>query len=111
MPRLSCWRAALAALLPPLAVADRGCGAMLLVALLTLVGWLPGVMAALALLLLDGAQPQAQRAASSRGGRGRPAERQGAFIRLSDGDVAQVVQDDGAPLDLPPAQRWRSEQP
>ncbi len=95
MPRLSCWRAALAALLPPLAVADRGCGATLLVAL----------------LLLDGAQPQAQRAASSRGGRGRPAERQGAFIRLSDGDVAQVVQDDGAPLDLPPAQRWRSEQP
>ena len=34
-------------LLPPLAVLDKGCGSILLVALLTLVGWLPGVIAAL----------------------------------------------------------------
>jgi len=34
-------------LLPPLAVLDKGCGSILLVTLLTLAGWIPGILAAL----------------------------------------------------------------
>ncbi len=44
---MSLGRAILCILLPPLAVLDKGCGSFLIVALLTLVGWLPGVLAAL----------------------------------------------------------------
>ncbi len=40
-------RAVLCILLPPLAVLDQGCGAILLVTLLTLCGWVPGAIAAL----------------------------------------------------------------
>jgi uncharacterized membrane protein YqaE (UPF0057 family) len=40
-------RAILCIVLPPLAVFDRGCGSILIVALLTLIGWVPGVIAAL----------------------------------------------------------------
>ncbi len=38
---------------PPLAVFDKGCGAILLVLLLTFLGWLPGTIAALILCLAD----------------------------------------------------------
>jgi uncharacterized membrane protein YqaE (UPF0057 family) len=44
---MSCLRAVLCLLLPPLAVLDRGCGALIIVTILTLTGWLPGVFAAL----------------------------------------------------------------
>jgi uncharacterized membrane protein YqaE (UPF0057 family) len=44
---MSCARAILCIVLPPLAVIDRGCGSILIVTLLTLVGWVPGVLAAL----------------------------------------------------------------
>jgi uncharacterized membrane protein YqaE (UPF0057 family) len=44
---MSCGRAILCILLPPLAVIDKGCGSILLVTVLTLVGWVPGVIAAL----------------------------------------------------------------
>ncbi len=40
-------RALLCIIFPPLAVLDRGCGSVLLVALLTLFGWVPGVLAAI----------------------------------------------------------------
>lgn len=40
-------RALLCILLPPLAILDKGCGTILLVSLLTLCGWVPGVIAAL----------------------------------------------------------------
>jgi uncharacterized membrane protein YqaE (UPF0057 family) len=32
---------------PPLAVLDKGCGSVLIVFLLTIAGWVPGVLAAL----------------------------------------------------------------
>ena len=32
---------------PPLAVADKGCGSIVIVILLTLCGWVPGVIGAL----------------------------------------------------------------
>ncbi|GAB4312933.1 MAG: hypothetical protein Kow0059_03820 [Candidatus Sumerlaeia bacterium] len=41
------WRAVLCIVFPPLAVIDKGCGAVLLVLLLTLIGWVPGVIAAI----------------------------------------------------------------
>lgn len=47
---MSFFRVLLSILFPPLAVYDRGCGSMLIVFLLTLCGWVPGVIAALIIL-------------------------------------------------------------
>ncbi|MEI6456693.1 MAG: YqaE/Pmp3 family membrane protein [bacterium] len=41
------FRAIICIIFPPLAVLDRGCGAILLVFILTLCGWIPGVIAAI----------------------------------------------------------------
>lgn len=43
-------RVLLSLLFPPLAVWDKGCGSFLIVALLTLAGWVPGVIGALVIL-------------------------------------------------------------
>ena len=43
-------RLILSIIFPPLSVFDRGCGSMLIVFLLTLCGWVPGVIAALIIL-------------------------------------------------------------
>jgi len=47
---MSLLRVLLAIFFPPLAVIDRGCGSILIVFLLTLCGWVPGVIAALIIL-------------------------------------------------------------
>jgi uncharacterized membrane protein YqaE (UPF0057 family) len=47
---MSCGRVILCIILPPLAVIDQGCGSIIIVTLLTLVGWVPGVLAALIIL-------------------------------------------------------------
>ena len=39
---MSCGRAILCIVLPPLAVVDKGCGSIVIVTLLTLAGWVPG---------------------------------------------------------------------
>lgn len=44
---MSCMRVLVCVIFPPLAVIDKGCGSILLVSILTLVGWVPGVIAAL----------------------------------------------------------------
>lgn len=44
---MSLLRAIFCVILPPLAVYDKGLGNILLVILLTLVGWVPGVIGAL----------------------------------------------------------------
>ena len=41
---MSLLRVLLAIFFPPLAVIDRGCGSVLIVFLLTLCGWVPGVI-------------------------------------------------------------------
>ncbi|GIL11741.1 MAG: hypothetical protein BroJett038_04610 [Chloroflexota bacterium] len=106
---MSLWRIIMALIFPPFAVIDKGCGAIVLVFLLTMAGWLPGVAAALFFAYLD----------SQNGGR-RPdrnlryvqvpageadlyekPKRKGAYVRLSDGDVLEVVEDDGRPLIAP----------
>ena len=47
---MSLLRVLLAIIFPPLAVIDQGCGSVLIVFLLTLAGWVPGIIAALVIL-------------------------------------------------------------
>ena len=47
---MSCGRALLSLILPPLAVYDKGCGSILVVSILTCFGWIPGIIAALVIL-------------------------------------------------------------
>ena len=44
---MGCGRAILCIIFPPLAVLDKGCGAILLTLILTCAGWIPGVIAAI----------------------------------------------------------------
>jgi len=48
--KMSIWRVLLAILFPPLSVIGKGCGSIIIVFLLTLCGWVPGVIAALVIL-------------------------------------------------------------
>jgi len=47
---MSIWRVILAIIFPPLSVIDKGCGSILIVLILTVLGWVPGVIAALIIL-------------------------------------------------------------
>jgi uncharacterized membrane protein YqaE (UPF0057 family) len=47
---MSFWRVLLSIIMPPLAVLDKGCGSVLIVLILTVLGWIPGVLAALIIL-------------------------------------------------------------
>jgi len=47
---MSIWRVLLSILFPPLAVLDKGCGSILIVFILTCLGWIPGVIAALIII-------------------------------------------------------------
>jgi len=47
---MSLLRVLLAIIFPPLAVIDKGCGSLIITFLLTLCGWVPGVIAALVIL-------------------------------------------------------------
>lgn len=47
---MSVLRVILAIIFPPFAVVDKGCGSFLIVFILTLLGWIPGVIAALIIL-------------------------------------------------------------
>ena len=47
---MSLFRVILSIIFPPLAVLDHGCGSVLIVFILTLCGWIPGVIAALVIL-------------------------------------------------------------
>ncbi|MDG2449535.1 MAG: YqaE/Pmp3 family membrane protein [Saprospiraceae bacterium] len=44
---MSILRVIIAIIFPPLAVVDKGCGSFLITLILTLCGWVPGVIAAL----------------------------------------------------------------
>ncbi len=50
---MSLLRVILAIIFPPLAVVDHGCGSFVIVFILTLLGWIPGVIAALIILNKD----------------------------------------------------------
>lgn len=47
---MSFWRVLLSIIFPPLAVVDKGCGSLLIVTILTIAGWIPGIIAALIIL-------------------------------------------------------------
>lgn len=47
---MSLLRVILAIVFPPLSVMDQGCGSLLIVFILTLCGWVPGIIAALVIL-------------------------------------------------------------
>lgn len=47
---MSLFRVLLSIISPPLAVLDKGCGSVVIVAILTVIGWVPGVIAALVIL-------------------------------------------------------------
>jgi uncharacterized membrane protein YqaE (UPF0057 family) len=44
---MSLLRAILCIIFPPLAVIDKGCGSIIIVTLLTIAGWIPGVIGAI----------------------------------------------------------------
>ena len=44
---MSCLRAIMCIIFPPLAVVDKGCGSVLIVFALTLCAWVPGVIGAI----------------------------------------------------------------
>jgi uncharacterized membrane protein YqaE (UPF0057 family) len=44
---MGCFRVLLCIIFPPLAVVDKGCGSIVIVFILTCLGWIPGVIAAL----------------------------------------------------------------
>lgn len=54
---MGCGRVLLAILFPPLAVMDKGCGSFAIVFLLSLAGWIPGVIAALIICQNNDAPP------------------------------------------------------
>lgn len=47
---MSLIRVILSIIFPPLAVIDKGCGSVLIVFILTMCGWIPGVIGALIIL-------------------------------------------------------------
>jgi len=47
---MSFFRVLLSIICPPLAVLDKGCGSILIVFILTLLAWVPGVLGALIIL-------------------------------------------------------------
>ena len=50
---MSILRALVCIFLPPLAVVDKGCGSFIIILLLTLCGWIPGVIGALIIVNKD----------------------------------------------------------
>lgn len=53
---MSIFRVILSVIFPPLAVIDKGCGSVVIVTILTLAGWVPGVIGALVILNNTGRQ-------------------------------------------------------
>ncbi len=92
------WKVVLALIFPPLAVLDKGCGTVVVVALLTFPLWIPGFLVALFIILSDKPRPQ-KRFVEIGSDWPEKEKLKGAYIRLADGEVAEVVEDDHAPLD------------
>jgi uncharacterized membrane protein YqaE (UPF0057 family) len=81
---------------PPLSVLDKGCGVTLLVGMLWLMGLVPGIIAALVINLFfpEGFDNQ-RRYVEIPTYQEDEAKRKGAYVRLADGETAEVVDDDG----------------
>jgi uncharacterized membrane protein YqaE (UPF0057 family) len=102
-------RLILSFVLPPAAVLDKGCGAIFLVSILTLLGWVPGIVAALVLGFayeprrrmvtipsLDREEESYVEPEYDYDGYGDYADRpRRDFIRLVDGELGEIIEDDG----------------
>jgi len=62
---MSLLRAIVCVIFPPLGVYDKGCGNILLVGILTLIGWIPGVIAAMIVCNLNPTRKASQHAADA----------------------------------------------
>jgi uncharacterized membrane protein YqaE (UPF0057 family) len=99
---MSIWRAVLCVVFPPLAVLDKGCGVAVIVGVLWLAGIFPGIIAALIINLVDAPPRQSGNRryveiptfGGEKIAQDEP-KRKGAFVRLADGEVAEVIDDDG----------------
>jgi uncharacterized membrane protein YqaE (UPF0057 family) len=107
---MTCWRIFLSVVFPPLAVLDRGCGVAIIVFFLTLAGWLPGVVAALLLNLLDmpARELRLVEIPLSPDAVYEKPKRKGAYLRLQDGGTLHVIEDDDQPLDFDGKRKRRS---
>lgn len=47
---MSLFRVIFAIIFPPLSIIDKGCGSFIIVFILTICGWIPGILAALIIL-------------------------------------------------------------
>lgn len=95
------WKVILALIFPPLAVLDKGCGTAIVVGLLTVPLWIPGFLAALFIIFSDKPRDRRRFVEIPTAYADEDADeekRKGAYIRLADGEVAEVVEDDHAPL-------------
>lgn len=97
------FRLILCVILPPIAVLDKGCGAVALVTLGTFLGWLPGVVLALIISLIY--NPAARivtipdrNTASYFEQEETPLKRQPEYVTLADGAWAELIDDD---FDIP----------
>lgn len=82
---------------PPLAVIDRGCAVFLLVILLTIMGWIPGVFAAMVVTLLYPAGPRHVMIPHAGDTVETSVVASHRWIQLADGTLAEVVEDDEVP--------------
>ncbi|MBZ0281079.1 MAG: YqaE/Pmp3 family membrane protein [Anaerolineae bacterium] len=101
-------RAVIALIFPPIAVLDRGCGTALLVGILTLFGWIPGVLLAWYLIFkgqpYEKGEPRYVQVPATGEAMYEKPKRKGAYTRLADGEIFEVVDDDHAPLETPDKQ-------
>jgi uncharacterized membrane protein YqaE (UPF0057 family) len=95
-------RVILAVLFPPLAVYDKGCGTMFLVGLLTFPFYLPGLIAALLIIASTGQDSPRDRRFVEIPHTGScestPEKRKGAYVRLADGEIAEVIEGENAEI-------------
>jgi uncharacterized membrane protein YqaE (UPF0057 family) len=93
-------RVILAVLFPPLAVYDKGCGTMSLVGLLSVFGYFPGLIAALLIIASTEHDAPADRRFVEIPTAGsfepEPEKRKGAYVRLADGEIAEVIEGENA---------------
>ncbi len=93
------WKVVLALIFPPLGVLDKGCGTTIVVALLTFPLWIPGFLVALFIIFSDKPRQQNRFVEIERADDYPEKEKlKGAYVRLADGEIAEVVEDDHAPL-------------
>jgi uncharacterized membrane protein YqaE (UPF0057 family) len=92
------WKVILALIFPPLAVLDKGCGTTIVVALLTFPLWIPGFLVALFIIFSDKPRGQNRFVKIESADYPEKEKLKGAYIRLADGEMAEVVEDDHAPL-------------